>query len=119
MDVIPEEKEAFIKSFKPIAEIHKGLFKEDPIEEETEEVAKKYEYFLDNYPIWFPEVDIQRKIYVLGMILPIFIRKEKHIQISEWWRALFNEFKRQYASIAYKPQRYLSMKKAYTNRINV
>ena len=122
-----EEKEAFLKSFKLIAEIHKGLFKEDPTEEETEEVAKKCEYFLENYPIWFPEVDIQRKIYVLDMILPIFIRKEKKNifkflsaeEQGEGLHKLFNEYERQYGSIAYKPQRYLSMKKAYTNRVNV
>ena len=32
---------------------------------------------------------------------------------------LFNEFERQYCSIAYKPARYLAMKKAYINRINL
>ena len=38
---------------------------------------------------------------------------------GEGLHKLFNEYERQYGSIAYKPQRYLSMKKAYTNRINV
>ena len=119
-------KKAFLESFKVLAEIHKGLFNEDATEEDSEAVAQKCEYFLENYPIWFPEVDITIKMYVLGMILPIFIRREKG-QIfkflipeeqGESLRKLFNEFERQYSSIAYKPQRYLSMKKAYINRIN-
>ena len=56
-----------------------------------------------------------------------FIRKEmKNIfkflsaeEQGEGLHKLFNQFERQYGSTAYKPQRYLSMKKAYINRINI
>ena len=58
LDDVPEEKKAFLESFKVLAEIHKGLFNEDATEEDSEAVAEKCEYFLENYPIWFPEVDI-------------------------------------------------------------
>ena len=59
--------------------------------------------------------------------MPIFIRKEKKNILKflsaeeqgEGLHKLFNEYERQYGSIAFKPQRYFSMKKAYTNRINV
>ena len=78
-------------------------------------------------PGWFPSQDIQRKAYVLGMILPIFIRREKTMifnflsaeERGESLHKLFNEFERQYCSIPYRPLRYLSMKKAYYNRINL
>ena len=53
------------------------IFTENPTEEQTEATAAKCEYFLENYPLWFPREDITRKMYVIGMILPIFIRREK------------------------------------------
>ena len=71
-----------------------------------------------------PNSDIIRKTYVLGMILPIFIRREgwrifKFLSAEEQGESLhklMNEFERQYASISYKPKRYLAMKRAYVNR---
>ena len=63
---------AYLESFRLVVEIHQGLFKEDPTDEEAEAVALKCEEFLENYPMWFPQMDITRKTYVLGMILPIW-----------------------------------------------
>ena len=72
-------------------------------------------------------MDIPRKMFDLGMILPIFIRREKQMMFQflsaeergESLHRLFNEFERQFCSISYKPMRYFSMKKAYMNRVNV
>ena len=55
------------------------ILTENPTEEKTEATAAKCEYFLENYPLWFPREDITRKMYVIGMILPIFIRGGKNI----------------------------------------
>ena len=71
--------------------------------------------------------DITRKTFVLGMILPIFIRKEKNKvfkflsaeEKGESLHKLFNEFERQYYTLPHKPTRYFLMKKEYINRINV
>ena len=103
------------------------LVTEHPSEEETELLAKECENFLESLPGWFPLQAIQRKAYVLGMILPIFIRREKTRifnflsaeERGESLHKLFNEFERQFCSIPYKPLRYFSMKKEYTNRINL
>ena len=73
----PEEKKAFLESFKVLAKIHNLLFNEYPTREETEECAKQCEYFLENYPLWFPTENITRKCFVLGKIFSIFIRREK------------------------------------------
>ena len=66
-------------------------------------------------------------MFVLGMIMPIFIRREKKMMYNflsaeergESLHKLFNEFERQYCSIAYKPMRYFAMKKSYINRVNL
>ena len=75
--------------------------------------------------VW-PDQDITRKCYDLGMILPFFIGREakifKFLSAEEQGKSLhklFNDFERQYASIPYKPKRDLSMKKTYINRINL
>ena len=72
-------------------------------------------------------MDITREMFDLGMILPIFIRREKQMMFKflsaeergESLHRLFNEFERQFCCISYKALRYLSMKKAYMNRVNV
>ena len=66
-------------------------------------------------------------MFVLGMILPIFIRREKKKvfkflsaeQQGETLHKLFNEFERRFCTMGYKPARYYAMKKAYINRINL
>ena len=88
--------------------------------------ARDCESFLKNYPIWFPKLGITGKAFVLGMILPIFIRREKRMifnflsaeERGESLHKLMNEFERQYCSITYKLLRYFYMKRAYMNRIN-
>ena len=90
------------------------LFTEHPSEEESEWTARECEFFLKNYPKWFPKMAITRKAFVLGMILPIFIRREKANNFNflsaeergESLHKLLNEFERQYCSISYKPLRY-------------
>ena len=117
---------AFLQCFQLIAKIHFLLFNETPTEEQTEECAKAREEFLKIYPVLFPDSDITRKMFVISMILPIFIRREKAKTFKfisaeeqgETLHKLFNELERQYCSIRYKPGRYLSMKKAYVNRIS-
>ena len=69
--------EKVLSSFQTLGKIHKLLFTEFPTEIETEECAKACELFLQTYPVRFPKHDITRKTFVLGMILPIFIRNEK------------------------------------------
>ena len=104
----------------------KNKFTEHPSEEESEWTARECEFFLKNYPKWFPKMAITRKAFVLGMILPIFIRGEKANifnflsaeERGESLHKLLNEFERQYCSISYKPLRYFFMKQAYMNRIN-
>ena len=61
------------------------------------------------------------------MILPIFIRREKQKvyrflcaeEKGESLHKMFNEFERNYCTMAYKPARYFAMEKAYINRINL
>ena len=104
-------KKNYLSAFKSIAKIHKLFFKEDSNDEEIENLAKECEFFLDNIPKWFPLMDITRKMYDLGMILPIFIRREKQMMFKflsaeergESLHRLFNEFERQFCSISYKP----------------
>ena len=123
----PEMQKNYLAAFRSLARIHSLMFTEHPSEEQTELLAKECEDYIDNLPGWFPSQDIQRKAYVLGMILPIFIRREKAMifnflsaeERGESLHKLFNEFERQYCSISYRPLRYLSMKKAYFNRINL
>ena len=120
-------RQPYLEAFKLISKIHKMLFNEFPTKQETENCAKPCEDFLENSPGWFPDQDITRKCYDLGMILPFFIRREgakifKFLSAEEQGKSLhklFNDFERQYASIPYKPKRYLAMKKAYINRINL
>ena len=57
--------------------MHKLMFTEHPTDEEIESLAKECEEHLKFYPVWFPKFDISRKTYTLGMILAIFIRREK------------------------------------------
>ena len=125
----PKEKENFLAAFKSLAKIHKLMFTEHPTDEEIESLANECEDFLKFFPARFPKFDISRKTYTLGMILPIFIRRERGSMFKflsaeeqgESLHKLFNEFERQYCSIPYKPMRYFLMKKAYMsmNRINV
>ena len=124
---IPAEKEKYLSSFQTLATIHKLLFTQFPTEIETEKCAKACELFLETYPIKFPSHDISRKTFVLGMILPIFIRREKGRvfkflsaeEKGESLHKLLNDFERHYCSTPHKPTRYFLMKKAYINRINV
>ena len=91
-------------------------------DEEIESLANECEDFLRLFPVRFSKFDIWRKTYTLGMILPIFIRREKFLSAEEQGESqhkLFNEFERQNCSIPYRPMRYFLMKKAYMNRINV
>ena len=112
-------RQPYLESFKLISKIHKMLFNEFPTEKESETCSKACEEFLENSLGWFPDHDISRKCYDLGMILPFFIRREgakifKFLSAEKQGESihkLFHDFERQYASIPYKPKRYLSMKK--------
>ena len=123
----PEEHKNFLHSFKKLAKIHKLIFNANQTDEEIEECASLCENFLEFYTVMFPYYDLTRKMFVLGMILPIFLRKEKQNMYKflcaeekgESLHKLFNEFERQFCTMAYKPARYLSMKKAYITRINL
>ena len=88
-------------------------------DEEIESLANECEDFLRFLPVRFSKFDIWRKTYTLGMILPIFIRREKGNlfkflsaeEQGESQHKLFNEFERQNCSIPYRPMRYFLMKK--------
>ena len=78
-------------------------------DEEIESLANECEDFLRFFPVRFSKFDIWRKTYTLGMILPIFIRREKgnlfkYLSAEEQGESqhkLFNEFERQNCSIPY------------------
>ena len=53
------------------------MFTENPTDEDIESLASECEDFLRYHPVKFPKLDISRKTYTLGMILPIFIRRDK------------------------------------------
>ena len=74
-----EEKQEYLNSFRSLAKIHKLLFIEKPSDEEIEAAAKECEFFLENFPVWFPNHSITHKMFILGMILPIFIRRERQM----------------------------------------
>ena len=69
-----DTKKNYLEAFQSIAKIHKSFFKEDSTDDEIENLAKECEYFLENLPKSFPLMNIRRKMFDLGMILPIFIR---------------------------------------------
>ena len=71
-------------------------------------------------------MDITRKMFDLGMILPIFIRREKQMMFKflsaeERGESLHRlmSLNDNFPVFFYKPLRYLSMKKAYMNRVIV
>ena len=66
-----------LAAFKSLAKIHKLMFTEHPTDEEIESLANECEDFLKFFPARVPKIDISRKTYTLGMILPIFIRRER------------------------------------------
>ena len=102
-------------------------FIEKPSDKEIEAAAKECEFFLENFPVWFPKHSITHKMFILGMILPIFIRRERQMlyhflsaeERGESIHRLLNEFERQFSSVAFKPLKYFLMKKAYMNRVNL
>ena len=88
---------------------------------DTATASTACESFLEFYPVDFPDFDITRKMFVLSMILPIFIRKEGKIiskvlsaeQQGEELHKEMNELERVYSATPNKSQRYFQMKKAY------
>ena len=75
-----------------------------------------------------PDKDLTRKQFVLGMILPIFIRKEslgavyKFLTLEECGESLhkvLNSLERRYASTRAKAERYLLMKQSYINKLKI
>ena len=127
-DKYPNEKEKHLKTLRILAKIHKFNFTEHPTIEQTEEAAQLCEEYLEIFPVLHPDKDLTRKQFVLGMILPIFIRKEslgtvyKFLTLEECGESLhkiLNSLERRYASTRAKAERYLLMKQSYINKLKI
>ena len=96
-----------------------------PTAEENEQGARDCESFLEEYPVLFPKEPIIRKMFVVSMVMPKFIRDQKMVhkfltleQEGERLHKQLDYMERMYKSVQDKAERYFLMKKEHENKLN-
>ena len=121
----PEIRSKFNTLWENVSSAEKYFSQRNNTDEDLENCAKICEDWCKNFPKFFPEKNLTRKMIEYSLVLPRFLREKKNLmntllrleQEGEHLHQLFNNMENNYKSVFKKSYRYFLMLESYENII--